>query len=87
MEGGTKIQANSFKFDLIVKRKRNFGKFATELINLKPFTSRYVEDGIKNEPVALEAYEKLMYTLKTHVKVLMCGFVVCQDMPFIKKFT
>ena len=78
-----KFRLTASKFDLIVKRKRNFEKFAAELINLKPFTSRYVEHGIKYEPVAIEAYERLMYTRKTPVKVLKCGFVVCHDMPFI----
>ena len=76
-----RFRLTSSKFDLIVKRKRNFEKFATDLINPKEFTSRYVAHGIKNEPVALEAYEKLMFTRKTPVKVLKCGFVVCQDMP------
>lgn len=47
-----------------------------ELINPK-----HVEHGIKNEPVAREAYEKIMFTRKTPVKVLKYGSVVCQDMP------
>ena len=55
-----KFRLTASKFDLIVKRERNFEKFAAELINPKPFTSRYVEHGIKYEPVALEAYERLM---------------------------
>lgn len=78
-----KFQLTSSKFDLIVKRKRNFEKFAIDLINPKEFTSRYVAHGIKNEPIALEAYEKLMFTQKTPVKVLKCGFFVCQDMPIL----
>ena len=44
-----KFRLTASKFDLIVKRKRNFEKFAAELINPKPFTSRYVEHGIKYE--------------------------------------
>ena len=55
-----KFRLTASKFDLKVERRRNFETFATELINSKPFTSRYVECGIKNEPVAHEAYEKLM---------------------------
>ena len=78
-----KFRLTSSRFDLIVKRKRNFEKFVMELINPKEFTSRHVEHGIKNEPVALEAYEKIMFTTKTPVKVLKCGFVVCQDMPIL----
>ena len=74
-----RFRLTSSKFDLIVKRKMNFEKFAIDLINPKEFTSRYVAHGIKNEPIALEAYEKLMFTRNTPVKVLKCGFVVCQD--------
>ena len=78
-----KFRLTSSKFDLIVKRKRNFEKFALERINPKQFTSRYVEHDIKNEPTALEAYEKLMFTRKTPAKVLKSGFVVCLDMPIL----
>ena len=53
-----------------------------ELINAK-----HVEHGIKNEPVAREAYEKIMLTRKTPVKVLKYGSVVCQDMPNSWTFT
>ena len=54
-----------------------------DLINPKPFTSRYVEHGIKYEPIAIQEYEKVMFTQKTPVKVLKSGFVVCLDMPFL----
>ena len=53
-----------------------------ELINPK-----HVEHGIKNEPVAREAYEKIMFTRKTPVKVLKYGSVACQDMPNSWTFT
>ena len=78
-----KFRLTSSKFDVIVKHKRNFDKFAIEFINPKPFTSWYVEHGIRNEPLALKAYEKLMFNRKTPVKVLKCGLVVCQEMPIL----
>ena len=42
-----------------------------DLINPKPFTSRYVEHGIKYEPIAIQEYEKVMFTRKTPVKVFI----------------
>ena len=71
------------KFDTIVKRQRNHEKFAADIINPKLFTSRYVEHGLKHEPIAIEQYEKVMLSRKTPVKVLKSGFVVCLDMPFL----
>lgn len=47
--------------------ERNFDKFAMELINPRPFTPMYVEHGIRNEPLALKAYEKLMFNRKITV--------------------
>lgn len=55
-----KFRFTASKFDLIVKRQRNHEKFAGDMINPKPFTSRYVEHGLKHEPIALEQYEKVM---------------------------
>ena len=46
-------------------------------------TSRYLEHGKKYEPVALVEYEKFMSSRRTPVKVLPCGFVVCQGIPII----
>ena len=78
-----KFRFTASKFDLISKRQRNHDKFAMDLINPKAFTSRYVEHGIKYEPIALQEYEKIMFAPKTPVKVLKSGFVVCLDMPFV----
>ena len=78
-----KFRFTASKFDLISKRQRNHEKFAADLINPKPFTSRYVEHGLKYEPIALQEYEKIMFTRKTPVKVLKSGFVVCLDIPFL----
>ena len=49
-----KFRFTASKFDLISKRQRNHKKFAVDLINPKPFTSRYVEHGIKYEPIAIQ---------------------------------
>ena len=78
-----KFRFSASKFDLISKRQRNHDKFAMDLINPKAFTSRYVEHGIKYEPIALQEYEKIMFARKTLVKDLKSGFVVCLDMPFV----
>ena len=78
-----KFRFTASKFDLIPKRQRNHEKFSKDLINPKPFTSRYVEHGIKYEPIAIEEYEKIMSTRKTPVKVLKSGFVIFLDMPFL----
>ena len=78
-----KFRFTASKFDLISKRQRNHDKFAMDLINPKAFTSRYVEHGIKYEPIALHEYEKIMFARKTPVKVVKSGFVVCLDMPFV----
>ncbi|CAH3177911.1 unnamed protein product [Porites evermanni] len=78
-----KFRFTASKFDLISKRQRHHEKFAVDLINPKPFTSRYVEHGIKYEPIAIQEYEKVMFTRKTPVKVFKSGFVVCLDMPFL----
>lgn len=78
-----KFRFTASKFDLIVKRQRNHEKFAADMINPKPFTSRYVEHGLKHEPIALEQYEKVMLSWKTPVKVLKSGFVVCLEMPLL----
>jgi len=78
-----KFRFTALKFDLISKRQRNHKKFSVNLINPKPFTSRYVEHGIKYQPIAIQEYDKIMFTQKTPVKVLKNGFVVCLDMPFL----
>ena len=46
-----KYRFTASRFQLISKRQRNHDKFAAELINPKPFSSRYVEDGLKYEPI------------------------------------
>ena len=56
-----KFRFTASKFDLIVKRQRNHEKFAADMINPKPFTSRYVEHGLKHEPIALEQYENHLW--------------------------
>ena len=44
----------------------------------KPFTSKYVQHGIKYEPVALHEYEKFMKNRNSPVVVLKCGLIVCE---------
>lgn len=55
-----KYRFTASRFQLISKTQRNHDKFAAELINPKPFSSRNVEHGLKYEPIALREYEKIM---------------------------
>lgn len=57
-----KYRFTASRFQLISKRQRNHDKFAAELINPKPFSSRHVEHGLKYKPIALREYEKIMLT-------------------------
>ena len=66
------------KFDAISKRQRNHDTFANSLMHPKHFTSKYVEHGIKYEPVALHEYEKFMKNRRTPVVVLNCGLIICK---------
>jgi len=65
-----KYRFTASRFQLISERQRNHDKFAAQLINPKPFSSRHVEHGLKYEPIALREYKKIMLTRKTPVKVL-----------------
>ena len=55
-----KYRFTASRFQLISKRQRNRDKFAAELINPKPSSSRHVKH--KYEPIALREYEKVMLT-------------------------
>ena len=78
-----KYRFTASRFHLISKRQRNHDKFAAELINPKPFSSRHVGHGLKYEPIALREYEQIMLTRKTPVKVLKCGLVISQHMTIL----
>lgn len=78
-----KYRLSALKFDFITKRQRNHDKFAAILMHPKESKSRYVQQGLKYEPIALQKYEKIMFARKTQVKVLKTGFVVCMEMPFL----
>ena len=67
------------KFHLISRRQRNHQRFAQSLMHTKPFSSKYVTHGLKYEPIALQQYEKFMFTRKTPVAVLKSGFVVSKS--------
>ena len=57
-----KYRFTASRFQVISKRQRNHDQFAAELINLKPFSSRHIEHGLKYEPIALREYQKIMLT-------------------------
>ena len=73
----------SSSFQLIAKRQRNHAAFAHSIMHPKPFTSKYVAHGMKYEPLALQEYEKFMFSRKTPVAVLKSGFVVSQAFPVL----
>ena len=73
----------SSSFQLIAKRQRNHAAFAHSIMHPKPFTSKYVAHGMKYEPLALQEYEKCMFSRKTPVAVLKSGFVVSQAFPVL----
>lgn len=53
------------------------------LLNPKQFSSKYTEHGKKYESVALQQYEKYMFSTRRKVVVLQSGLVVCKEMPFL----
>ena len=53
-----KFRFTASNFGLIRDRKRNHESLVKNLINPKPFSSRYTNHGVKYEPIALEQYQK-----------------------------
>ena len=53
------------------------------LLNPKPFSSRYTNHGLKYEPVALEQYQKYMMSIRRPVKILKSGLVISLDSPYL----
>ena len=70
-------------FQLIAKRQRNHANFAQSLMHPKPFSSKYVANGIKYEPIALQEYQKFISNGKTPVAVLRSGLVVSKRYPVL----
>ena len=70
-------------FGLIRERKRNHRTLVRNLLNPKPFSSRYTNHGLKYEPVALEQYQKYMMSIRRPVKVLKSGLVISLDSPYL----
>ena len=70
-------------FGLIRDRKRNHESLVQNLINPKPFSSRYTNHGLKYEPIALEQYQKYMSSINKSVKVFKSGLVMSMDAPYL----
>ena len=83
MEGGKKIPIYSSNFGLIRDRKRNHESLVKNLINPKPFSSRYTTHGLKYEPIALEKYQKYMSSINKPMKVFKSGLVISMDAPYL----
>ena len=72
-------------FGLIIKRKRNHDSLAKNLLNPKPFHSKYTAHGNKyeSESTALQQYQKYMHATGKSIVLFKSGFVVCKDAPFL----
>ena len=71
------------KFGRVARRKKNFEKFCSDLINAKPFTSKSTEHGKHYEPIARREYEKYMNEIGHPVQVKRSGFFVSQSYMFL----
>ncbi|KAK2568077.1 hypothetical protein P5673_008003 [Acropora cervicornis] len=54
-----KFRFTASNFGLIRDRKRNHESHVKNVINPKPFSSRYTNHGLKYEPIALEQYRNI----------------------------
>ena len=70
-------------FQAITKSKRNHDTYAQSIMHPKPFSSKYVAQGVKYEPIALQEYQKFMFNQKTPVAVLRSGFVISKSSPVL----
>ena len=78
-----KFRFTASNFGLIRERKRNHETLVKNLLNPKPFSSRYTNHGLKYEPVALEQYQKYMMSIRRPVKILKSGLVISLDSPYL----
>ena len=78
-----KFRFTASNFGLIRDRKRHHENLVKNLLNPKPFTSRYTNHGLKYEAIALEHYQKYMLSIHKPVKVLKSGLVISLDAPYL----
>ena len=78
-----KFRFTASNFGLIRDRKRNHESLVNNLLNPKPFTSRYTNHGLKYEPIALEQYQKYMSSINKPVKVFKSGLAISMDAPYL----
>ena len=78
-----KYRLTASNFKTIVKRQRHHATLTKNLLNPKSVTSKYTEHGMKHEPIALQQYEKYMFSTRKPVEVLKSGLVVNMAQPFI----
>lgn len=53
------------------------------LLNPKPFTSRYTNHGLKYEPIVLEQHQKYMMSIHRPVQIFKSGLVISPDSPYL----
>lgn len=78
-----KFRFTASNFGLIRDRKRHHETLVKNLLNPKPFSSRYTNHGRKYEPVALEKYQKYMMSIRRPIYILKSGLVVSPESPFL----
>ena len=78
-----KFRFTACNFGLIINRKRNHDSLVSTVLHPKPFSSRYTAHGKAYEPVALQKYQKYMYSTRKPVTVCKSGLVVCMASPFL----
>ena len=69
-----KYRLTASNFGLISKRKRNHDSLASNLLNPKPFSSKYTAHGNKYESTALQQYQKYMNAIGKPVVLFKSGF-------------
>lgn len=73
----------SSNFKTIVHRQRNHDTLVNNLLHPKQFSTSHTEHGKKYEPIALQQYEKYMFSTRKQISVLKSGLVVSIGLPFL----
>ena len=78
-----KFRYTASNFHTIVKRQRNHDTLVNNLLHPKLFTAKQTAHGKTYEPVALNEYEKYMFSTRNPVSAFKSGLVVNMASPFL----
>ena len=78
-----KFRFTASNFGLIRDRKRHHETLVKNLLNPKPFSSRYTNHGLKYESVALEQYQRYMMSIRRPVHIFKSGLVISPESPYL----